>query len=59
VLLAARRPALALLDEPTDAEPEALLAFVRGLAAGGAAVLLVDHRREVVDAADRTVELAP
>jgi ABC-type branched-subunit amino acid transport system permease subunit len=59
VLLAAQRPALALLDEPTDVAPEPLLAFVRGLAAGGAAVLLVDHRPEVVAAADRTVELAP
>lgn len=59
LLLAAHRPALALLDEPTDVEADRLLAFVRGLAAGGAAVLLVDHRPEVVAAADRVVELAP
>lgn len=59
VLLAARRPALALLDEPTDVAPDRLLAFVHGLAAGGAAVLLVDHRPQVTTAAGRTVELVP
>jgi ABC-type uncharacterized transport system ATPase subunit/ABC-type branched-subunit amino acid transport system permease subunit len=55
--LAARGPAIALLDEPTEVAPEAVAVLLRGLAAGGSAVLVVDHRDEVVAAADRVVTL--
>jgi branched-chain amino acid transport system permease protein len=55
--LAARRPAVALLDEPTDIEPARLAALVRGLADAGSAVLLVDHRPEIEAAADRVVRV--
>ena len=54
--LAARRPSVALLDEPAVAA-DRLVGFVRGLASGGAAVLLVDHRAEVLAAADRIVRI--
>lgn len=58
VALAARRPAVALLDEPAaDLPPAAVIAIVRGLAAGGAAVLVAEHRSEVAAGADRTVDL--
>jgi len=57
VHLAAAAPAVALLDEPTDVEPDRLAAFLRGLAAGGTAVLVVDHRPEVAAGADRVVYL--
>ncbi|MBW3662913.1 MAG: ATP-binding cassette domain-containing protein [Actinobacteria bacterium] len=58
VLVAARRPALALLDEPaSDLPPDRVARFVRGLAAGGAAVLVVEHRPELVTEADRIVHL--
>jgi ABC-type branched-subunit amino acid transport system ATPase component len=58
VLVAARRPALALLDEPaSDLAPDRVARFVRGLAEGGAAVLVVEHRPELVTEADRIVHL--
>jgi ABC-type sugar transport system ATPase subunit len=57
VWLAARGPAVALLDEPTDVPPERLAVFLRGLADAGTAVLVVDHRPEVRRAADRVVTL--
>jgi ABC-type branched-subunit amino acid transport system permease subunit len=55
VALAARGPAVALLDEPTDLPPDRLATFVRGLADAGSAVLVVDHRPEVAAVADRVV----
>ncbi|MTV24912.1 ATP-binding cassette domain-containing protein [Nitriliruptoraceae bacterium ZYF776] len=59
--LAAQRPAIALLDEPTDVPADVLARFVRELADAGVAVLLVDHRPEVLAVADRrlTVGDAP
>lgn len=58
VRLAARRPAIALLDEPAAGLPaDAVGDLVRGLAAGGAAVLVVEHRREALSFADRVVRL--
>jgi ABC-type branched-subunit amino acid transport system permease subunit len=57
VWLAARGPAVALLDEPTAVPPERLVVYLRGLAAAGTAVLVVDHRGEVVATADRVVTL--
>lgn len=60
VRLAARRPAVALLDEPAAELPVELVArLVRGLAEGGAAVLVVEHRPEALAFADRTVHLGP
>jgi branched-chain amino acid transport system permease protein len=58
VWLAARGPAVALLDEPTDVPADRLLPYLRGLAAVGTAVLVVDHRPEVATAADRVLTLA-
>jgi ABC-type branched-subunit amino acid transport system ATPase component/ABC-type branched-subunit amino acid transport system permease subunit len=55
VAVAARRPTVALLDEPTDLPPERLATYVRGLAEQGAAVLVIDHRPAVVAAAHRVV----
>ncbi|OII05965.1 thiol reductant ABC exporter subunit CydD [Curtobacterium sp. MCBA15_007] len=53
---------LVLLDEPTsalDAEAEArVVAAVRGLAAGGAVVVVASHRPAVVAAADVRVDIA-
>jgi excinuclease UvrABC ATPase subunit len=46
-----------LLDEPTDVAPDRLAAYVRGLAGAGAAVLVVDHRPEVVAVVDRVVSV--
>lgn len=58
VWLSARRPALALADEPAAAvDPEAAGRLLRGLADGGAAVLVVEHRPELVRTADRVVRL--
>jgi hypothetical protein len=57
LLLAARRPAVALLDEPTDVAPDRVAALARGLADAGGAVLIVDHRPEVAAAADRVVRV--
>jgi ABC-type branched-subunit amino acid transport system permease subunit len=57
VWLAARGPAIALLDEPTDVPADRLTSYLRGLAAAGTAVLVVDHRPEVVAAADRVEHL--
>ena len=54
LLVASRRPTVALLDEP-DLPPAVLDAYCHGLAAGGAGVLLVDHRPDVVAVADRVV----
>jgi ABC-type branched-subunit amino acid transport system permease subunit len=59
VRLAAARPLVALLDEPTDVAPDRLAAYLRRLAADGTAVLVVDHRPEVVAAADRLRRLDP
>jgi branched-chain amino acid transport system permease protein len=56
--LAARGPAVALLDEPTDVPADRLVVYLRGLAEAGTAVLVVDHRPEVVAAAHRVVALA-
>lgn len=54
----ARRPAVVLLDEPAaHLPPGAVGEVVRGLAAGGAAVLLAEHRADVVAGADRVVHL--
>jgi branched-chain amino acid transport system permease protein len=58
VWLAARGPAVALLDEPTDVSVDRLLPYLRGLAAVGTAVLVVDHRPEIATAADRVLTLA-
>jgi branched-chain amino acid transport system permease protein len=55
--LAARGPAVALLDEPTDVPADRLVVYLRGLAEAGTAVLVVDHRPEVVAAAHRAVAL--
>jgi ABC-type branched-subunit amino acid transport system ATPase component/ABC-type branched-subunit amino acid transport system permease subunit len=57
VWLAARRPAVALLDEPTDVPTGPLARYLRGLAGAGTAVLVVDHRPEVVALADRVVTI--
>lgn len=58
VRLAAHRPAVALLDEPAAALPVELVGrFVRGLAAAGVAVLVVEHRAEVAAFADRVVPI--
>jgi ABC-type branched-subunit amino acid transport system permease subunit len=57
VWVAARGPAIALFDEPTDVPPERLAAYLRGLADAGTAVLVVDHRPEVRRAADRVITL--
>jgi branched-chain amino acid transport system permease protein len=55
--LAARGPAVALLDEPTDVRADRLVVYLQGLADAGTAVLVVDHRPEVVAAAHRVVTL--
>ncbi len=56
-----RRAPVLLLDEPTagldEAAEAAVLAAIRGVARGGAAVLLVAHRPGAVAGADRTVEV--
>ncbi|MBW3619261.1 MAG: ATP-binding cassette domain-containing protein [Actinobacteria bacterium] len=58
VRLVGRRPAIALLDEPAAALPVELVGRVlRGLAEGGAAVLVVEHRPEALALADRVVPL--
>lgn len=58
VRVAARRPAVALLDEPAaDLPVDVVGDLVRGLAAGGAAVLVVEHRTEMLGVADRVVRL--
>ncbi|XNL31316.1 thiol reductant ABC exporter subunit CydD [Longispora sp. K20-0274] len=58
-----RHPALLLLDEPTagvDPDRENLIIEVlRARAAHGTAVLVATHRRALIAAADRVVELAP
>ncbi|MEX1163528.1 MAG: ATP-binding cassette domain-containing protein [Nitriliruptor sp.] len=51
------RPLVALLDEPTDLPPDLVGRLVRLLAAGGAAVVLVDHRPEVAAYADHVERL--
>ncbi|MBW3577701.1 MAG: ATP-binding cassette domain-containing protein [Actinobacteria bacterium] len=58
VRLAAARPSLALVDEPAAHVPSQRVAtLLRGLADGGAAVVVAEHRPEVLAAADRTVHL--
>ncbi|MBW3657408.1 MAG: ATP-binding cassette domain-containing protein [Actinobacteria bacterium] len=58
VRLAARRPAVALLDEPAAALDVDLVGrFVQGLAVAGAAVLVVEHRAEAATFADRVVAI--
>jgi branched-chain amino acid transport system permease protein len=59
VRVVAQRPVVALLDEPTDVPPPALTALLRDLATDGTAVLVVDHRPEVIAAADRVHRLSP
>lgn len=51
------RPRVALLDEPTDLAPDVVARVLRALAADGVAVLVVDHRPDVVAATDRIVHL--
>lgn len=56
--LAARRPAVALLDEPGASHPPAVVrAFLRHLAAQGTAVVIAEHRPETVAVADQVVRL--
>lgn len=55
--LVARRPRVALLDEPTRHGPDAIAATLTALRAAGAATVLVDHRPEVVALADRVLRL--
>ncbi|WP_299039648.1 thiol reductant ABC exporter subunit CydD [uncultured Pseudokineococcus sp.] len=59
--MAAHHPRLLLLDEPTahlDAAAEQLvIARLRQVAARGSAVLVVSHRRALLAAADRTLEV--
>jgi ATP-binding cassette, subfamily B, bacterial MsbA len=57
LLLASRRPSVALLDEPTDVEPHRVADLARGLALAGSAVLIVDHRPAIAAAADRVVRI--
>lgn len=58
VRLAARRPAIALLDEPAAGVPGDVAAqLLRALAAAGTAVLVAEHRRELIAVADRTIPL--
>jgi branched-chain amino acid transport system permease protein len=57
VWLAARGPSVALLDEPTDVPVAQLATYLRGLAAAGTAVLVVDHRPEIAAVADRVLPL--
>ncbi len=60
VLLAAQRPALALLDEPAaTSSPESLANILRGLAEGGAVVIVAEPDRGNVVVADEVVEVAP
>lgn len=56
--LVARRPVVALLDEPTGIDPVRLMPVLEGLAATGAAVLVVDHRPQVIAGAHREIRLA-
>ncbi len=60
--LSARRPAVALLDEPAApftgaGAAEAVGAWLRSLAAAGTALVVVEHRPEVVAVADRRLEV--
>ncbi|MEJ5866714.1 thiol reductant ABC exporter subunit CydD [Pseudokineococcus sp. 5B2Z-1] len=59
--LAARRPVVLLLDEPTahlDADAEAVVVTrLREAAARGCAVLVVSHRRALLAAVDRAVDV--
>lgn len=58
VRLVARRPALALVDEPAAHLPaDRVVPVLRGLAAAGATVVVAEHRVEVLEAADRVVDL--
>ncbi|MFT5222292.1 MAG: hypothetical protein ACI867_000591 [Glaciecola sp.] len=59
VAVAARRAGVVLLDEPAALLPaERVAVYLRGLADAGAAVLVVEHRREITTMADRIVEVA-
>lgn len=56
--LLARRPAVALLDEPGATESTAVIAaVVRHLARLGTAVVVAEHRPEVIALADRVVRI--
>lgn len=56
--LAARRPAVALLDEPGAQHPPAVVgALLRHLAREGAAVVVAEHRPEIVALADRVIRI--
>jgi len=61
--IAARRPVVVLLDEPTahlDPPSEArVVAALRDLAAAGCAVLAVAHRPALIEAADSVVTIEP
>lgn len=58
LVLAARRPALVLLDEPAAELPVAtVMEVVRWLTAAGAAVVVVEHRAGVAEAADCVVRV--
>ena len=56
--LAARRPAVALLDEPGASHPPVVVrAFLRHLAASGSVVVVAEHRPEIAAAADQVIRL--
>lgn len=56
VAVATQRPAVVLFDEPAALVPaDRVAAFLRGLADAGAAVLVVEHRREIIDVVDRII----
>ena len=56
--LAARRPAVALLDEPGASHPPVVVrAFLRHLAANGSVVVVAEHRQEIATAADQVIRL--
>lgn len=58
IRLAARRPVIALLDEPAAGVPGDVAARVlQALAAAGTAVLVAEHRHEPIAVADRTIVL--
>jgi ABC-type transport system involved in cytochrome bd biosynthesis fused ATPase/permease subunit len=58
IAVAARRAGVVLLDEPAALLPaDRVAVYLRGLADAGAAVLVVEHRREITTMADRIVEV--
>lgn len=56
--VAAQRPSVVLLDEPGGNLPVPVAAdWIRGMAAAGVSVLLVEHRDELLRECDRVVDL--